>query len=78
MQALGRRQSVELAAIEGSQDILNKERRDTMNELFFMADKNRVQPSSPESFSHWALVEPESTRQQNGPGNTGAVVEPLN
>jgi len=35
MQALRRRQGVELAVIEGGQDFLDEDRRNTMNELFF-------------------------------------------
>src|SRR5580698_8442315 len=57
MQALRRRQGVESAVIEGGQDFLNEDGRDAMNELFFMADENRVKPPSPESFSHWTFVE---------------------
>jgi hypothetical protein len=36
VQALCRRQSVELASIESGQNFLNEEWRNTMNELFFL------------------------------------------
>lgn len=69
VQTLCGREGVELAGVEGGQNFLDVESRNTMDELFFfMEGEDRVLPPSPESFSHWTLVEKDSTRQQNGLG----------
>lgn len=64
VEALRRRERVELAGVEGGQNLLHVESWHAVEQLFF-SWKGRIEccPQARKSFSHWTLVEKDSAQQ---------------